>query len=192
MVDAGTFRADLYYRLNVLPIRLPPLRERLGDLEALVETLSDDIARRSAMPHKSISGDALELLARHSWPGNIRELRNVLEQATLMTDDVVLGAGNFRGAVSPLTASAAPPAHLLNARAGLPRRFEAPLEDVSAVRRPLAALLSEVEHREIRTVLAESHGNIVQAARTLGISRSTLYSRIAKFPELLGGQSATA
>jgi transcriptional regulator with PAS, ATPase and Fis domain len=81
------FRADLYYRLNVLPIRLPSLRERREDLDALVEALAEDIARRSGMPHKSLAPDALDLLAAQPWPGNIRELRNVLEQATLMTDD---------------------------------------------------------------------------------------------------------
>ena len=105
MVAAGGFRADLYYRLNVLPIRLPPLRERLADLEALVDMLADDIARRSNMPHKALSHEALELLAQHHWPGNIRELRNVLEQATLMTDDPVLEghhlAGLWEGAPNP-------------------------------------------------------------------------------------------
>jgi DNA-binding NtrC family response regulator len=88
--DAGRFRADLYYRLNVLPIRLPALRERMADLEALVESLSEDIARRSGMPARSVSPEALALLARRDWPGNIRELRNTLEQAALMTDDLVL------------------------------------------------------------------------------------------------------
>src|SRR5204862_6557199 len=97
MVASGSFRADLYYRLNVLPIRLPALRERLSDLEALVEALSDDISRRSGMPHKSLSSDALELLADYAWPGNIRELRNVLEQASLMTDDLQLTAAHLRG-----------------------------------------------------------------------------------------------
>ena len=95
MAAAGSFRADLYHRLNVLPIRLPALRERLGDLEALVDTLADDIAQRSGMPRKDLSLEALELLARHDWPGNIRELRNAIEQATLMTDDNPLTAVHF-------------------------------------------------------------------------------------------------
>ncbi len=95
MVAAGSFRADLYYRLNVLPIRLPPLRERLADLEALTDALAEDIARRSGMAHKSLAPDALDLLAAQPWPGNIRELRNVLEQATLMTDDLHLEARHF-------------------------------------------------------------------------------------------------
>ncbi|MFN7726758.1 MAG: sigma-54 interaction domain-containing protein [Rubrivivax sp.] len=108
MVAAGSFRADLYYRLNVLPIRLPPLRERLADLEALVEALADDIARRSGLPHKALAPDALDLLARQPWPGNIRELRNLLEQATLMTDDPVLQPRHFGAALGP----AQPPAPL--------------------------------------------------------------------------------
>ena len=92
MVAAGGFRADLYYRLNVLPFRLPALRDRLDHLEALAETLADDISRRSGLPHKSLTPDALDLLTPHAWPGNIRELRNVLEQASMMTDDLLLGA----------------------------------------------------------------------------------------------------
>ncbi|GAP35108.1 formate hydrogenlyase transcriptional activator [Piscinibacter sakaiensis] len=108
MVADGRFRADLYYRLAVLPIRLPPLRERLSDLEALVEMACDDIARRSGMPAKPVSADALEWLAQRDWPGNVRELRNVLEQATLMTDDPVLEAVHFQGGGAAAAGSAAP------------------------------------------------------------------------------------
>ena len=106
MVADGSFRADLYYRLNVLPIRLPPLRERLGDLEALVEALLEDIARRSGLAARSLAPEALDWLAQHAWPGNIRELRNVLEQAALMTDDRLLRARHFGAA--PAAARRAP------------------------------------------------------------------------------------
>ena len=131
MVAAGSFRADLYYRLNVLPIRLPTLRERLADLEALVEALAEDIARRSGLPHKSLSPDALDLLARQEWPGNIRELRNVLEQATLMTDELVLTAAHFKGLDA--TAAANPPvipakAPVIPAKAGIQRTVERPMD----------------------------------------------------------------
>jgi transcriptional regulator with PAS, ATPase and Fis domain len=108
MVAAGEFRADLYYRLNVLPIRLPPLRERLDDLEALVENLLEDIARRSGQPARAISHEALALLARHTWPGNIRELRNVLEQVCLLNDELMLGADHFLSALPRLPASGVP------------------------------------------------------------------------------------
>jgi transcriptional regulator with PAS, ATPase and Fis domain len=102
MVATGQFRADLYYRLNVLPLRLPPLRDRLGDMEALVEALLDDIARRSGQAHRAISHDGLTLLARHSWPGNIRELRNVLEQVCLLNDELLLNAEHFNAVLPRL------------------------------------------------------------------------------------------
>ena len=99
MVATGSFRADLYYRLHVLPIRLPPLRERLADIEALAEALLDDIARRSGLAHKGLSSGALDRLSDHHWPGNIRELRNVLEQAALMTDSMVLETADIAAAM---------------------------------------------------------------------------------------------
>jgi len=176
MVAAGAFRADLYYRLNVLPIRLPPLRERLDDLEALVETLAEDISRRSGLPHKSLNADALELLARHDWPGNIRELRNALEQATLMTDDLSLGARHF-GALSATVAPAREA--LLERPAAVPPmapRIEA-TEPQAWV--PLPQAVAEIEARAIRQALAHTGGNKLAAARRLGISRATLYQKLA-------------
>src|SRR4051812_2276474 len=98
MVAEGRFRADLYYRLNVLPLRLPPLRERLDDIPALAEAFTEDIVRRSALSPRSLAADALAWLARQRWPGNIRELRNVLEQSLLMTDDDVITGAHFEAA----------------------------------------------------------------------------------------------
>ena len=165
MVAEGSFRADLYYRLNVLPIRLPPLRERLDDLEALVDVLAEDIARRSGLPHKSLRPDALDLLARHRWPGNIRELRNVLEQATLMTDDPNLGAAHF----GPLLGTTAPP------EPGF-KPAPAPVQDAEL---PLPQAVAELEARCIRQALQRTGGNKLAAARRLGISRATLYQKLA-------------
>ena len=191
MVADGSFRADLYYRLNVLPIRLPPLRERHDDLEALVETLAEDISRRSGLPHKSLRPDALDLLARHHWPGNIRELRNVLEQATLMTDDPSLGAAHFasllRGPVPVEFAEtrAEPPpvqAPRPDVLTGAPLRTPEPplLDDVDAdadVSLPQA--VAALEARRIRQALHQTGGNKLAAARRLGISRATLYQKLA-------------
>ena len=191
MVADGSFRADLYYRLNVLPIRLPPLRERLDDLEALVETLAEDISRRSGLPHKSLRPDALDLLARHHWPGNIRELRNVLEQATLMTDDPSLGAAHFasllRGPVPVEFAEtrAEPPpvqAPRPDVLTGAPLRTPEPplLDDVDAdadVSLPQA--VAALDARRIRQALHQTGGNKLAAARRLGISRATLYQKLA-------------
>ena len=137
MIAAGGFRAGLYYRLNVLPIRLPALRERSG------------------MPCKSLGADALQHLAQHDWPGNIRELRNRLEQATLMTDDMLLGAAHF----GPLGDAAAAPA--------APRVVPAapvPCADVAAIK-PLAQAVAELEAQAIRAALAATGGNKLAASR---------------------------
>ncbi len=184
MVAAGRFRADLFYRLNVLPIRLPALRERMGDLEALVEALADDIARRSGLAHKSLNADALELLGRHDWPGNIRELRNVLEQATLMTDDLHLTAAHFKGieqeGLPPAVhlavgMPASTPVAAAPVRSGM-RHAEAP-----AAIKSLPQAIAELEAQSIRKALAATGGNKLAAARLLGISRATLYEKLALF-----------
>jgi DNA-binding NtrC family response regulator len=207
MVAAGSFRADLYYRLNVLPIRLPPLRERLDDLEALVEALAEDIARRTGLPHKSLSPDALDLLARHDWPGNIRELRNVLEQATLMTDDAVLGARHFGALAAALgpavPAAAAGAAHDGADRAtsagqsggraalgngethrdgepgrGPPTAAAVPAAATPPAFKPLPQAVAELETQAIRDALQRCAGNKLAAAKLLGISRATLYQKL--------------
>jgi transcriptional regulator with PAS, ATPase and Fis domain len=202
MVGEGRFRADLYYRLNVLPIRLPALRERLQDLEALVEALVDDIARRSGLPARSLAPDGIELLSRHTWPGNIRELRNALEQAILMTDDLVLGARHFprvaallgqgpssteaaapaaRSAAVPGTASAAP-AGVAPGPAGVGLGGPAPGADARV--RPLAEQVADVERAALAAALAATGGNRVAASRLLRMSRAALYERLARWPEL--------
>ena len=176
MVAAGSFRADLYYRLNVLPIRVPALRERIADLEALVETLSEDITRRSGLPHKTLSPDAFDLLARHAWPGNIRELRNALEQATLMTDDLLLTAAHFRGVVADADpASGRVASEAATAIAVQPLRADPQPGDI----RPLPQAVAELEARAIREALLATRGNKLAASRLLGISRATLYEKLA-------------
>jgi len=168
MVAAGSFRADLYYRLNVLPIRLPPLRERPEDLDALTDHLLDDIARRSSMPLKTLAADALELLGRHAWPGNIRELRNVLEQASLMTDDVLLGARHFAVVLTVAEAAAPAPAP---AGSTAPMGFE--------LGKPLSQVVAELEAHAIRAALQATGNNKQATARLLGMARATLYEKLA-------------
>jgi transcriptional regulator with PAS, ATPase and Fis domain len=177
MVSEGQFRADLYYRLNVLPIRLPPLRERLTDIEALAEVLMEDIARRSGLSTRSLAPDALDWLARQTWPGNIRELRNTLEQAALMSDERVLHARHFgagNGAPAPAPPRPAPPAAASVFR---------PPEPAA---RTLAEQVEEAERRAIREALVATRGNRTAAARRLGMPRSVLYSRLERWPELVG------
>jgi DNA-binding NtrC family response regulator len=159
----------------------------MGDLEALVETLAEDIARRSGLPHKGLSADALDLLAQHGWPGNIRELRNVLEQATLMTDDLVLDATHFNSVAAGET-PAGPHAERGPATSRRAERGAAALPAVAGAAvavaavppsiKPLPQAIAELEARAIREALAATGGNKLAASRLLGISRATLYEKL--------------
>ncbi len=164
LVDAGTFRADLFYRLNVLPIRVPALRERLTDLDALCEALLEQIATRSGMPQRELTPAALQRLASHPWPGNVRELRNALEQAAMLTDEIRLDVNDFDPVLRVLTPSPA-----------VRRKAGAGANDSS----PLPQRIAELERESILSALAATGGNKVSAAKMLGISRATLYEKLA-------------
>jgi len=180
MVADGRFRADLYDRLNVMPIRLPALRERLADIEALADALLDDIARRSSLPHKSLSADALDRQAGHDWPGNIRELRNVLEQAALMTDAPVLRPEDLDSALAaaPRSGPAQAPAPAAPLRP--PAALAAPQPDAPRppAMQPLPQAIAELEARAIHDALLATGGNKLAAARLLGIARATLDDKL--------------
>ncbi|MCO7569046.1 sigma 54-interacting transcriptional regulator [Pseudomonas chlororaphis] len=158
-IKRGEFRADLYYRLNVLPIQVPALRERLDDLPALSEGILEELRSQH-----ELDSEALALLAQHAWPGNIRELRNVLERAALLSDDLMLGAADIRAAIgsfSPLQRNAAP---LL---------AEAPSQETFAEAR------ERFDRQLISATLAQCAGKVEEAARRLGLGRSTLYKKMA-------------
>ncbi|MEW5666042.1 sigma 54-interacting transcriptional regulator [Pseudomonas putida] len=146
----GAFRADLYYRLNVLPIEVPPLRQRLEDLPALCEAILAELGSQY-----ELEAEAQQLLARHAWPGNIRELRNVLERATLLADQPRLGVADLRAALGPLSPLA-----------------EAP------VRQRYRDACEAFERGLIAGALAEQGGNVPEAAAALGLGRSTLYKKM--------------
>jgi transcriptional regulator with PAS, ATPase and Fis domain len=192
MVAEGRFRADLFYRLNVLPIRVPALRERLADLEALVDALAEDIARRSGLPHKSLSGEALDLLAQQAWPGNIRELRNVLEQASLMTDDLLLVPAHFGAALQLAGVPGARPSAPTQPAAPQPATQPAvptlPPASLRAVvpsgPRPLPEQVAELERAAMADALRATAGNRMAAARLLKISRAAFYDKLLRYPEL--------
>lgn len=161
-VADGRFRSDLYYRLNVLQLRLPPLRERFDDLPLLTERLLEDISIRIGQPLE-IDADAIAQLSHYQWPGNVRELRNVLERAVLMNETQRLEADHI-AKVLPRPASAAEAAHTSGAQFGTLR----PLDQVTA----------EAERTAIAAALDATHGNKVAAAHILGISRAALYQKL--------------
>ncbi len=188
LVREGRFREDLYYRIGVLPIRVPPLRERASDIVALVEVLGEDMALRNGSPPPELTPQALALLQAQPWRGNIRELRNVLEQAALRSEggplDLALLSRVLQDSgltpVHPAAASLSPvssaPLNLpaLGAAASLAEGQAAP----AASLRPLAEQVAQLERQAIAQALQATGGNKVAAARLLGISRATLYERL--------------
>ena len=172
LVREGRFREDLYYRLNVLPIRVPPLRERRGDIAALVEVLGEDMAHRSGSAPPELSPEALALLQAQVWRGNIRELRNVLEQAAMRSDSQHIETAVLEEVLRESGVKQIAPARWPE-MAGQPAAASP-----DAVLRPLAQQVAELEQRAIEAALASTGGNKVAAAKLLGISRAKLYERL--------------
>ncbi|MBU0588459.1 MAG: sigma 54-interacting transcriptional regulator [Gammaproteobacteria bacterium] len=172
LVREGQFREDLYYRLNVLPIRVPPLRERLEDIPALVEVLGEEIALHSDAGQPELAPDALTLLAAQAWRGNIRELRNVLEQAVMRSDSSRISRAQLQAVLSEAGIEQLAPA-VTPKGSGL----DGMLSPAPSLR-PLAQQVAELEQQAIAAALAATGGNKLAAARMLGISRATLYERL--------------
>jgi transcriptional regulator with PAS, ATPase and Fis domain len=157
-IKRGEFRADLYYRLNVLPIQVPPLRERLDDVPALSEAILEELRSQHELHH-----EALALLTQHAWPGNIRELRNVLERAALLSDDLRLTTADIRAAIGTFT----------------PVERVAPLTLEPLAHETFSAARERFDRHLIETTLAQCNGKVIEAAARLGLGRSTLYKKMA-------------
>jgi transcriptional regulator with PAS, ATPase and Fis domain len=153
------FREDLYYRLRVLPIQLPPLRERRSDIPELAKAFLDDFIREFGKKVRRIDADALDLLLRHAWPGNVRELRNVVERSVLLSDGPVL------------TADMLPPElHRM-----------APATSGQVALGPEGIDLETLERTLLLEALRRSEGNRSEAGRMLGLSRHQIRNRLKKF-----------
>jgi transcriptional regulator with PAS, ATPase and Fis domain len=171
LVREGSFREDLFYRLNVLPIRVPPLRERREDIPALVELLGEDMALRSGTQPPELSAEALGLLSAQVWRGNIRELRNVLEQAAMRSDSSRIYPSQLEAVLHEAGIAQVAPALVL-------AMSERPSHAVPVLIRPLADQVAELEQQAIKAAMTACDGNKVAAAKQLGISRAMLYSRL--------------
>ncbi|MDX2018683.1 MAG: sigma-54 dependent transcriptional regulator [Deltaproteobacteria bacterium] len=172
MISEGKFREDLYYRLNVFSITLPPLRERLDDLAVLCEHFIHKFSNATGKRLSGIAPDALAMLAHYPWPGNVRELENVIERALILAQgaEVTVNDLDFgRRLANMPTPPAAPhgPVPVSTLTSG-------------SASRSLNKRLSEQERAEIVAAVEQMQGNIAHAARSLGINRSTLYYRMRK------------
>jgi transcriptional regulator with GAF, ATPase, and Fis domain len=162
-VDAGTFRADLYYRLNVFAVKLPTLRERGDDVRVLAEHFGREMAPSMGKETVDFTADALAMLAAHPWRGNIRELRNAVERALIVCDGELITARDL-ALSAPASAAAAGPAE------------PPPVSTVPARPRTLA----DLEREQILEALDKAEGKKARAARLLGLTRSQLYTRLER------------
>ena len=156
-VEAGRFRRDLYHRISVTRIRVPPLRERELDIELLTEHFNHKLAERHGVGSRRFGTEVMARLRAYAWPGNVRELRNVVEGLLLTSTDEVVRCDELPREVMGADAPAA--------AAGVAQ----------------ATSLEDSERQAIARVVQSVHGNMAQAARALGISRSTLYRKVERY-----------
>ena len=154
MVRDGQFREDLYYRINTVMLQLPPLRERTDEIEPLASLFIEYYAKKYRRNVTGISEDAVDLLRRCSWSGNVRELQNRIEQAVILAENEVLQSDDFQINDSELNTMAFP---------------------------IQAESLEDAEEQVIRNAVKKYNGNLTLVAKALNISRPTLYNRLKKY-----------
>ncbi len=165
LVDKGTFREDLYFRLNVVKIEMPPLRTRREDIVLLANNFLQEFAKENDRPKKPLTDEAMRLLISYSWPGNVRELRTAIEHGVVMSNDSVI---DIRHLPQFLHSPPVPPA-------------EGPLLLKNPLVAPADFNLHALESNAIRGALASAAGNRTRAAELLGISRRTLQRKLKEF-----------
>ncbi|MGH7058654.1 MAG: helix-turn-helix domain-containing protein, partial [Acetobacteraceae bacterium] len=179
LVRRNLFREDLFYRLNVVPLRLPPLRERTEDIPVLARHFLT-LAKRDGLPAKRLDPDAMEQLQRHHWPGNVRELENLMRRVAVLhpgeaiTGEAIAGElGRIHGTLAPAPRGAASE-RLVEMLECHFRALVAAADEGGIYQRALA----EFERPLIRTALAATRGNQIRAAMLLGLNRNTLRKKI--------------
>ncbi|MBI3099778.1 MAG: sigma 54-interacting transcriptional regulator [Planctomycetes bacterium] len=166
MIQENTFREDLYYRLNVVKIDLPPLRERKEDVPLLVDHILEEIARETNAPRKRLDPDALRLLLAYDWPGNVRELENVIKNVCVFSEGPVLDRNSF--------------AHLDRLRGEVAAPASLRLPPSQETYKRLQAELEEKEREFVLRILQQTDYNKLQAARLLGVTRPAFYRMLKR------------
>lgn len=161
-IEKGTFRDDLYFRLNVIPVRVPPLRERTTDITELISEFTKEISYNTNLQNKDFSDQAIEVLKKYSWPGNVRELKNLVERLVIMTHGDVIEASDI------------PPP--FNKEADIKEAIESTLMSGS-----YKEAKNKFEKAFIERKLREFNGNVSQTAEAIGIERSNLHKKIKAY-----------
>ena len=165
-IAKGQFREDLYYRLNVVPIEVPSLKDRLQDLPMLVAAFLEEAAHKSRAPKKGMTPEAVGLLQQYSWPGNVRELKNLVERLVIMTADKLITADHLPKPYNPQMAAAE----------------SQPLEALFTIKE-LKEARQLFEHYFIQRKLHENDNNVTHTAKSIGVERSYLHRRIKKLDQ---------
>ena len=162
-IEKGTFREDIYYRLNVIPIDVPPLRNRVEDIPQLMKIFFDECAKQNRSKKKVVTQNVLDLLLNYSWPGNVRELKNLVERLTIMTDKDVINEYDLPSPYNPKTK-----------------------DDIASVEARLFLSNSIKDAREmfekefIKRKLTQHSNNVTKTAEAIGVQRSQLYKKLKK------------
>jgi two-component system response regulator HydG len=167
MVERGTFRKDLFYRLNVVNLRLPSLRERREDIPLLAAHFLDRISRENGIKF-TLSDEALRTMMRHDWPGNVRELENSVERACALSSGPVLHLGDL-------------PTQLQNQGLEARNAVSASSEPAQAAALAAVTTLADLERQAILGTIRKLNGDKLQAARLLGIGKTTLYRKLKEY-----------
>ena len=162
LIQEGTFRADLFYRLDVVPIWLPPLRDRGQDIPLLAESFCKSLGAANDVPDAHLSPDALNRLTQYPWPGNVRELQNLIERLIVLSDAPQIRLADVE--------------RELSTRSVAPGELQAQRGDSS-----LASLKRKTERAALEETLKRCDNNRTQAARILGVSRRTLYNKLEEY-----------
>jgi DNA-binding NtrC family response regulator len=170
-VSSGRFRRDLFFRLDVLRIHVPPLRERGDDIEVLVKFFKQRLADELSIPERNVSARAIEALKAYHWPGNIRELISKIRRAIVTADGEVIDIGDLELNGRPPKSAAGDPAPVQT-----PEKTETAIEKTGC----LSDIRRQAEADAIRSTLEQNRYNVTKAARQLGIGRATIYKRMKK------------
>jgi two-component system nitrogen regulation response regulator NtrX len=162
-IERGTFREDIYYRLNVIPIEVPPLRNRVEDIPHLMEIFFDECAKQNRSKKKVVTQNVLDLLLNYSWPGNVRELKNLVERLAIMTDKDVIDEYDLPSPYNPKA-----------------KDDEASVETRLFMSNSIKEAKEMFEREFIKRKLIQNSNNVAKTAEAIGVQRSYLYKKLKK------------
>lgn len=170
-IKSGKFREDLYYRLNVIELQVPPLRHRKEDIPIIIDYYNEYFSKTYGLEKKTFSKECIDLFMDYDWPGNVRQLKNIVERSLVLTED------------TEVTMDVIPPQLLNSNHSQKPHYFSKSYDSSEYIQLPIGASLEEIEKRVINETLNYVSNNKTEAAKILGVSRKTLHNKLDRYEE---------